>query len=58
VTVFAVPADAAEIEDYLAAGADRCVYWLESAAAGAAEAEMEAFRSAIATAGLTRVEDV
>lgn len=55
VTVFAVPADARAIEEYLTAGADRCVYWLDSAAAGAAEAEIETFQGAIANAGLAPV---
>ena len=47
VTVFGVPADAAELAKYEAAGVDRVVRWLPAAQRGPVERELEAFEDAV-----------
>jgi probable F420-dependent oxidoreductase len=47
VTVFGVPADAAELEKYEEAGVDRVVRWLPAAQRGPVERELEAFEDAV-----------
>ena len=47
VTVFGVPADAAELAKYEEAGVDRVVRWLPAAQRGPVERELEAFEDAV-----------
>jgi probable F420-dependent oxidoreductase len=47
VTVFGVPADAATLAEYEAAGVDRAIRWLPAAQRGPVERELEQFEAAV-----------